>query len=122
MWGPIQLPRCGLFAYCHPCGPPETAEPTADYAAQIRAVRKYFNARSRCAIRAGTVHVWTEFKPFELTLNEEQIPQMIENNKNQGARWTRWKDFFCAQGRCATRLRYAPTVLRVFTNSTLQPL
>jgi hypothetical protein len=30
-------------------------------------------------------------------LNEEQIPQIIENNKNQDARWNRWENFFCAQ-------------------------
>lgn len=40
----------------------------------------------RCASRAQTVHLWTAFSPFGLTLNEEQIPQIVENNKNQGAR------------------------------------
>jgi hypothetical protein len=66
---------------------------------------------SRCAIRAETVHLWTKFGSFGLTLNEEQIPQIVKNNKNQGGRETSWKDFFCAQGRCATRLRYAPTYI-----------
>src|SRR5580765_7573061 len=67
------------------------------------------NLISRCAIRAETVHLWTKFGSFGLSLNEEQIPQIVKNNKNQGGRETSWKDFFCAQGRCATRLRYAPT-------------
>jgi hypothetical protein len=56
---------------------------------------------SRCAIRAETVHLWTKFGSFGLTLNDEQIPQIVKNKKNQGGRETSWKDFFCAQGRCA---------------------
>jgi hypothetical protein len=64
---------------------------------------------SRCAIRGETVHLWTKFGSFGLTLNEEQIPQIVKNNKNQGGRETSWKDFFCAQGRCATRTEL-PTV------------
>jgi hypothetical protein len=43
------------------------------------------------------VHFWTEFWRFGLTLNEEQISQIVENDKNQGSKWTRWKGFFCAQ-------------------------
>jgi hypothetical protein len=60
------------------------------------------------------MHFWTVFKPFGFTLNEKQIPQIIEKNKNLGARWMCGKDFFCAQGRCATRLRYAPTKKYLF--------
>jgi hypothetical protein len=47
---------------------------------------KFVDERSRRATRAGTVHLWTEFGPFGLSLNEEQIPQIVENNKNQDAR------------------------------------
>jgi hypothetical protein len=46
----------------------------------------FVNGRSRCAIRAETVHLWTKFGRFGLTLNEKQIPQIVENNKNQGVR------------------------------------
>ncbi len=47
---------------------------------------KFVDDRSMRAIRAGTVHLWTEFGPFGLPLNEEQIPQIVENNKNQDVR------------------------------------
>src|ERR1700691_1889277 len=53
--------------------------------------------KSRRAIRAQTVHLSSVFSPFGLTFNKEQIPQIVENNKNQGVRSTRGKDFFCAQ-------------------------
>lgn len=48
--------------------------------------RAGINVISRCAIRAQTVHLSTVFKPFGFTLNEKQIPQIIEKNKNHGAR------------------------------------
>jgi hypothetical protein len=51
------------------------------------------------SFRARTVHLRTRLTPFGLTLNEEQIPQVVVNNRNQDARWKRWKDFVCAQGR-----------------------
>jgi hypothetical protein len=38
---------------------------------------------SRCTPRAQTVHLSTVFSPFGLTLNEEQIPQIVENNKTK---------------------------------------
>ena len=41
---------------------------------------------SRCPPRAQTVHVSTLFRLFGLTLNEKQIPQTVEKNKNQDAR------------------------------------
>jgi hypothetical protein len=75
----------------------------------LRFVRKFVNTKSRRAIRAVTVHLWRKFRPLRLALNEEQIPQIVVNNRNHDARWTLWKELFCAQGRCATRLRYAPT-------------
>jgi hypothetical protein len=56
------------------------------------------------------VHSRARFRPFGLTLNEKQIPQIVENNRNQSRKWHRWNESLCAQGRCATRLRYAPTV------------
>jgi hypothetical protein len=49
------------------------------------------------------------WRPFGLTLNEEQIPQIVEQKRNQSGEWNRWTESPCAQGRCATRLRYAPT-------------
>jgi len=38
---------------------------------------------SRCTPRAQTVHLSTVFSPFGLTLNEEQIAQIVENNKTK---------------------------------------
>jgi hypothetical protein len=64
-------------------------------------------SKSRRSGRAQTLP--TVFSPFGFTLNEKQIPQIIEKNKNLGARETHWKNFFCTQGRCATWLRCAPT-------------
>jgi hypothetical protein len=52
----------------------------------LRVFWKFVDDRSRRATRASTVHLWTEFGPFGLTLNEEQIPQIVEDNKNQDAR------------------------------------
>ncbi len=43
-------------------------------------------SKSRCAGRAQTVSLSTVFSPFGFTLNEKQIPQIIEKNKNLGAR------------------------------------
>jgi hypothetical protein len=54
------------------------------------------------------VHLSSVFSPFGLTLNEELIPQIVENNKNQGARKTGWKNFFCAQGRCGYQAALRP--------------
>ena len=101
-----------------PLTPPtlmDIAEPSSSqrYSAHPRSQRvvpKSVNVRSRRAIRAVTVHLWRKFRPLRLTLNEEQIPQIVVNNRNHDARWTLWKELFCAQGRCATRLRYAPTL------------
>jgi hypothetical protein len=35
-------------------------------------------AKSRRTSRVETVHLWTKFGPLESTLNEEQIPQIVE--------------------------------------------
>lgn len=45
------------------------------------------NARKAAAFsRAKSVFLSRRFSPFGLTVNEEQIPQIIENGKNQGVR------------------------------------
>jgi len=35
------------------------------------------------------------------------MPQVVENGENEGCRCSVWNWRFFAQGRCATRLRYA---------------
>jgi len=35
----------------------------------------------RC--RAGTVHLGARLRPLEIALNEKQIPQFVEKNRNQ---------------------------------------
>jgi hypothetical protein len=95
-------------------GPTQPGVPAVSKVDSCRRPRMRFI--SRCAIRAETVYSWMRFGRFGLALNEEQIPQIVENNKNHVPRWAGWKYFFCAQGRCATRLRYAPTVLLVILN------
>jgi hypothetical protein len=35
-------------------------------------------AKSRRTSRVEAVHLWTKFGQLELTLNEEQIPQIVE--------------------------------------------
>jgi hypothetical protein len=42
--------------------------------------------KSRTFNRATTVLSCMLFEQFGLTLNEEQIPQIVDNNKNQGGR------------------------------------
>jgi hypothetical protein len=43
-------------------------------------------SKSRCAGRAQIVSLSTVLGPFGFTLNEKQIPQIVEKNKNLGAR------------------------------------
>jgi hypothetical protein len=38
----------------------------------------HHNLRGACRIAPGTVRLWTKFGLFRLTLNQEQIPQIIE--------------------------------------------
>ena len=45
-----------------------------------------YSSKSRCAGRAQTVSVSNVFRRLGVTLNEEQIPQVVGNNKNQGVR------------------------------------
>jgi hypothetical protein len=35
-------------------------------------------AKAGAPARVEAVHSWTKFGPLELTLNEEQIPQIVE--------------------------------------------
>jgi hypothetical protein len=46
---------------------------------------------------------------LELSLERKQMPQVVENVENECSGCNGWKGRFFAQGRCATRLRYAPT-------------
>ena len=45
---------------------------------ECRTARGVVPLESRCTPRAQTVHLSTVFSPFGLTLNEEQIPQIVE--------------------------------------------
>jgi len=46
-------------------------------------------AKSRRTSRVEAVHLWTKFGPLELTLNEEQIPQIVEKQQKprSGMKW-----------------------------------
>ena len=48
---------------------------------------------------------------FGLALSEMQISQIVENSESRTDRMEPLEGRVCAQGRCATRLRYAPTLL-----------
>jgi hypothetical protein len=48
--------------------------------------RAFSYSKAGVLARAQTVPASTVFSPLGLTLNEEQIPQVIGNNKNQGVR------------------------------------
>jgi hypothetical protein len=48
-------------------------------------------------------------EPLGLALSEKQIPQIVETIRSVENYKRLWKPSGCAQGRCATRLRYAPT-------------
>ncbi len=39
--------------------------------------------RTQKGDRARTVHLRARFRPLGLTLNDEQIPQIVENKRNQ---------------------------------------
>ena len=41
--------------------------------------------------------------------SESRCPKLLKTLKTDDAGWSRWNGRFYAQGRCATRLRYAPT-------------
>src|ERR1700730_14385702 len=43
------------------------------------------------------------------SLSESRFPKLLKTLKDDETRESRWKGKFFAQGRCATRLRYAPT-------------
>jgi hypothetical protein len=47
---------------------------------------------------------------LRLCFERKQIPQTVENTETPEKCWSCWKVRLCAQGRCATRLRYAPTL------------
>jgi len=42
-------------------------------------------------------------------LSESRFPKLLKTLKVDETDWGRWKGSVFAQGRCATRLRYAPT-------------
>ena len=44
-------------------------------------------------------------------LSEKQMPQVVGFISSGQNQWESWSRTRCAQGRCATRLRYAPTLL-----------
>ena len=49
------------------------------------------------------------FRPLGLSLSEEQIPDLLETLVVRSDGRSCWSRVACAQGRRATRLRYAPT-------------
>jgi hypothetical protein len=51
-----------------------------------QADRAWASQKAGVLARAQTVYLSTVFSPFGFTLNEKQIPQIIEKNKNLGAR------------------------------------
>ena len=42
-------------------------------------------------------------------LSESRFPKLLKVKENRKKKWKEWKSEAGAQGRCATRLRYAPT-------------
>jgi len=60
--------------------------------------------------RGKTVSKPLALEPLGLALSEKQIPQIIETIRSMQNQKKLWRPPECAQGRCATRLRYAPTV------------
>jgi hypothetical protein len=42
-------------------------------------------------------------------LSESRFPKLLNVKENRKKEWKDWKSGSRAQGRCATRLRYAPT-------------
>jgi hypothetical protein len=44
-------------------------------------------------------------------LSESRFPKLLNVKENRKKEWKDWKSGSRAQGRCATRLRYAPTEL-----------
>jgi hypothetical protein len=67
------------------------------------------NEKSMCAIPCTNRALWTMLRPQGLALNEMQILRFVGNNGNASSKRNAWKELSCAQGRRATRLRYAPT-------------
>ncbi len=59
--------------------------------------------------RDKTVSILLRLEWLGLPLSEKQIPQIVEMLRSAENRKKLWKPSGCAQGRCATRLRYAPT-------------
>ena len=59
--------------------------------------------------RGITVSKLFSLEPLGLASSEKQIPQIVETNRSAENSEKLWKPPGCAQGRCATRLRYAPT-------------
>ena len=48
-------------------------------------------------------------------LSESRFPKLLKVKENRKKRWKDWKSGSRAQGRCATRLRYAPTFCALLT-------
>ncbi len=58
---------------------------------------------------AKTVPESNVFNSFELPLSESRFPDLLETLVVRRKGWSGWSRGLCAQGRRATRLRYAPT-------------
>src|SRR5580700_9033469 len=69
--------------------------------------------RRRCCShpigRRKTVSKLFLLEPLGLALSEKQIPQIVETIRSVENKKKLWKPPGCALGRCASRLRYAPT-------------
>ena len=64
----------------------------------------------RAMDRDKTVTKLRLLSPLGLALSEKQIPQVVENFES-GDKWKKALERAnMRQGRCATRLRYAPTI------------
>jgi hypothetical protein len=51
-------------------------------------------------------------RPLELALNEKQIPQFVENNRNASRKWKTLKELSCLQSRCFAEYRTQPILIR----------
>ena len=69
-----------------------------------------------CCVK--TVSKLLLFGALELYLSEKQMPQVVGFIRSRQNQESFQKGCACAQGRCATRLRYAPTVVQLTFNST----
>ena len=69
-------------------------------------IEKQVPALARCT---PTVPAGNVFTRWGLAVSEKQIPQLVANIEKGHRKWSCWSRVSCAQGRRATRLRYAPT-------------